>query len=239
MIKHYIYVYTADKTNERIALLVNDRELFKKEIDDLREEYKLSTHILYTDADTVESIVLFDPFFDNIDFHRDINIFSEKITMMKAESLPTSVEFSGSLLSRKPLDKLQLQKNLYLIYSICLDQGQKIFNSSPLAYRYGPVFEDVFQKYKEYEKYEKISEEHSIIDMLSLSKTMDINKVFPIVNNVLQLTEEKTGGNLIDITHAHKGPWDQVYIRGANIPIDDETIKKHNHHVLNKLSQPI
>lgn len=236
MIKHYIYVYTADKTNERIALVINDRKLFKKEVDELRKEYKLSTHILYTDDDTVESIVLFDPFFDNIDFYKDVDKFSNKMANISKASLPTAIEFSRAVLSHKPLDKLELQKTLYLIYSICLEQGQRILNGTPLAYEYGPVFKDVYDEYKGYQKYEKIDSDYSITDMLSLSKSMELNRVIPIVNNVLELTEGKTGGNLIDITHATDGPWDQVYVEGLNIPIDENTILEYNYHVLDKLS---
>lgn len=239
MIKHYIYIYTSTNIDKRIALVVHDKTKIKEKLNELREEYGLSTHTLYTDDDTINSIVLFDPFFEGVDFYRDIEKFSKKITKLKRKSLPTPLEFSRILLSYTSFDKLEIQKILYLVYSICLENGERIFDRLPLAYDYGPVFKDVYDEYKDYKKYEKISKEHSVIDLLTLSKSINLDKVIPIVEEVLKSTEGKTGGNLIDITHAKQGPWDKVHIEGMNIPIDDDAIFEYNHHVRNKLSKSL
>lgn len=243
MIRHEIYLYTSDDATERIALVTNDKhssaKITEEELRKLREKYDFATHSLFTDSSDLKSIVLLDPFFEGVEFYTELDSFLDKLATFKKISLPTPVEFSNILLARSPLDKLQLQKVLYLIYSICLDQGEKIFREQPLAYKYGPVYRDVLREYYNYRKSEKIYKESSIIEEISLSKSLDINKVFSIMDIVLKLIENKSGGNLIEVTHAENGPWDQVYVEGKNAIIEDEVILKYNYHVIDKLKQPI
>lgn len=236
MVKHKIFIYKSPKTTDRIGFIISigEEESYEElptELVKLCEDYNIVVHRLFTEDESVESIIELDPFFENVEFHRDITRFSDRIKQINKKSLPTPVEFSKVLLNRMPLDKLQLQKILYLVYSICLEQGKKIFNESPVAYQYGPVFEDVYQEYKHTESKEVIPGELSINQRLLLSKSLNDNELLPMVEEILNTVKNKSGSNLINVTHASGGPWKQVYIKGANNVIDDDTILKYNHKV--------
>lgn len=64
-----------------------------------------------------------------------------------------------------------------------------------------------------------------------ISKSLNGNELLPIVEEILDSAKNKSGGNLIDVTHASGGTWKQVYIKGASNVIGDDTILKYNHKV--------
>ena len=125
---------------------------------------------------------------------------------------------------------------MYLIYSVSLERGYKVLNESPVAYEYGPVFEDVYRKYNHYKSKELIEEEPSVRERIALSKSLSNSEILSIVDEVLEIVKGRSGSNLIKITHGKDGPWDKVYEEGKNAVINDDTILKYNHRVLAKIS---
>lgn len=236
MFKHKIFIYNSSKTKDRVGYIISDNTLDKSSptpsiLRDLCDKYDVVIHRLVTADESLESVISLDPFFENVIFHDNLKGFSNHIKELNDTTLPTPLEFSKVLLSNVELDKLQLQKVLYLIYSICLEKGYKIFNESPLAYKYGPVFEDVLHEYKDEISKEKITVEPSIHEKVLLSKTLNGNEVLPLIDRIVEKVKDKSGGNLIDITHTENGPWKRLYVEGLNVVIDDDTILKYNHHV--------
>lgn len=237
MINHKIYIYKSPKKYERIGFVISKKadEMYDPLPDSLShllDEYDIVTHRLYTNSKDVESIVRLDPFFMGINFYTNLNEFSKRVSSLNKEGLPSPVELSKIILSKVPFDKLQLQKVLYLIYSVSLERGYKVLNESPVAYKYGPVFEDVFREYNQYESKELIVEKPSIKDRITLSKSVGNFEILSIIDEILEIVKDKSGSNLIEITHAVDGPWDKVYEKGKNAVIDDDTILKYNHKVL-------
>lgn len=241
MINHKIYIFKSPKISERIGYVIS------KEADEshkplpvllsrLLDDYDIATHRLFTNSKDIKSIVRLDPFFTDIIFYTDLDEFSKRVIFLNKEGLPSPVELSKLVLSKISLDKLQLQKVMYLIYSVSLERGYKILNESPVAYKYGPVFEDVFREYYHYNSKELIEEKPSIRERIALSKSLSNSEILPIVDEVLEIVKGRSGSNLIEITHAEEGPWEKVYIEGKNAVIDDDTILKYNHKVLAKIS---
>lgn len=240
MFKHKIFIYNSSKSEDRVGYIISDNTLDKSSaipsmLRDLCDKYDIVIHRLVTKDESLESIVSLDPFFEGVIFHEELEEFSNQIKKLNSSMLPTPLEFSKVLLTKVELDKLQLQKVLYLIYSICLENGYKIFNESPIAYKYGPVFEDVLDEYNDRVSKEKITVEPSLHENVLLSKVLRNNDIFSLINKIVKKVKDKPGGKLIDITHTDDGPWDQVYVEGLNAVIDDDTILKYNHHVRNRL----
>lgn len=236
MFKHKIYIYKSSKSDDRLGYVISESiqdnsSSTPTTLIDMCEKYDIVVHRLSTDYETLESIISLDPFFKDIIFYDSLEEFSNCVELLNDKTLPTPLEFSKVLLSKVELDKLQLQKVLYLIYSICLENGYKIFNESPLAYRYGPVFKDVLREYSDRISREKITEEQTFHEKILLSKTLNNKEIFSLIDKIIEKVKDKSGGNLINITHTKNGPWDKVYVEGLNVEIDDDTILKYNHHV--------
>lgn len=84
MVKHKIFIYKSPKTADRIGFIISigEEESYEElpaELVKLCEDYNIVVHRLFTEDESVESIIKLDPFFENIEFHRDINRFSDRI----------------------------------------------------------------------------------------------------------------------------------------------------------------
>ncbi|QTJ33066.1 hypothetical protein B8A39_09415 [Dolosigranulum pigrum] len=240
MVRHLIYIYKVPESTRRIGFVYSSNEpIYHRDLPEklieLLERFELSIHRITTDEISIDSIVTKDAFFDDIEFYTDLDLFSITLKKAVASEMISPVDFSKLILSKFQLDKLQIQKVLYLIYSECLTNGIKLFDISPVAFDYGPVFEDVYQEYKHEPNKAHISTDVSVDKLATLSKTVYSPRVREITEKVMKAVNSKRRGSLIDITHANGGPWDQVYEKGANNIITDSVISKYNDKVLDQL----
>lgn len=240
MVRHLIYIYKVPESTRRIGFVYSSNEpIYHRDLPEkllqLTERFELSIHRITTDESSIDSIVTKDSFFDDIEFYADLELFTTILEEAVSAEMISPLDFSKLILSKFQLDKLQIQKVLYLIYAECLTNGIKLFDTSPVAFAYGPVFEDVYQEYKHKPKKAYINADLSVDKLATLSKTVYSPRVREITEKVMNAVNGKRSGSLIDITHADGGPWDQVYEEGANNVITDSLILEYNDKVLAQL----
>lgn len=239
MVKHLMYIYKVPNSARRLGFVHSSDSSIKFEdlsekLLELTKNYDVSIHSLSTESYTIESIQNKDPFFSDIEFYTDLDKFIvqlESIANITVEPL----DFAKFLLSKFKLDKLQLQKTLFFIYTECLLNGRKIFDASPKAYDYGPVYPDVYQYYKSRSSREKIHEDYDIHDYFIASKLMYSGPVKEIVEKVMDAVKKVEPGRLINICHVKEGSWDRVYKEGQNVAITDDVILSDGRLILDKL----
>ncbi|WP_282920447.1 Panacea domain-containing protein [Ignavigranum ruoffiae] len=242
MIKHFVLIYSSSLTNRRLAFKISSSKAIRSKdlpttITDDVSLYGFTTHRIFTEDTSIQSIYEKDMFFEEIEWFERYEDFLSEVKIIQRAELPKSLDISRYILSKVSLDKLEIQKILYLIYSRCLEIGIKVSDQAPVAYKYGPVFEDVYKEFIGYKKKEKIHCDFSLEDRMKLMKTTINPKVLDVIDKIIETTKKLNGGNLIDITHVIGGPWDKVYQEGANNEIDDQTILKYNYKVMNCLTE--
>lgn len=231
--KHLILLYQKIASKERLAFKLSSEEtLFPEDMPkvilELNAKYQLAIHRIYSKDATTQSIENQDAFFKGVHWFESVEAFRQAIEADQKQNQLTALDFSKYLLAKQPLDKLQIQKVLYLIYASAVMQGIHLFTEPPLAYRYGPVFEDVYQAYKSKVSKQVIESNLSTEELFQMLASGLRPELVQITDEVLALVEDKTGSDLIYITHLPNSPWQQVYKAGANRVIDDETIRRYH-----------
>lgn len=113
------------------------------------------------------------------------------------------------------ITNLKLQKLLYFVQAICLMVfGKKAFSEKILAWSYGPVVNEVYQKYKQKHDGEIKSE----INAKKLSSGLN-----QIILEVVNSYGSMEAGRLIDFTH-EEDPWLKTKL---NEEIDIDLIRKY------------
>lgn len=192
-------------------------------------------HRLKTVNSSTLSIKEKDSFFEGVTFFEDPAQFFNELHEFYNPSL-SSVELAKYLLSIQPMQHLKLQKIMYLIHAQCLINNINLINSKPVAFDYGPVFEDVFREYK-YSDKAVIEEENNIDEINKIFKIPHLNQVQNIIDSVFSLTNDIDSWKIVDATHVNNGPWDNVFVKGENAVITDDNIIKNHHLVLDFLTK--
>ena len=120
-------------------------------------------------------------------------------------------------------DPLKLQKLLYFAQAISLVRNNRpIFKDSIGAWKYGPVINSVYKKYKNY-KNRNIECDLETIDNLNLSE-----KDIAVLEDTLETFKRYTGGQLTKMTHDHL-PWKEVFREGRkkNPTIKNERMREY------------
>jgi uncharacterized phage-associated protein len=118
------------------------------------------------------------------------------------------------------LSNLKVQKLLFLCHAFYLvHTGRPLVRGSFEAWRYGPVHREVYDAFKRFQA-EPITADADKFDPvtgarkpLSLPTEPDVHNV---VRRVVEFYGGKTSGQLVELTHAQGGPWDQVVKAAAN-----------------------
>ena len=120
--------------------------------------------------------------------------------------------------SENTVTNLQLQKLLYFVYGSWLALKDDVFSIEyPEAWVYGPVFPDVYFKYKKFGADE-------ITRKLTDNELNDNEE--EVITEVYDIWGHLTGAELINRTHSAGSPWDQTYKVSYNKRIPDEIIKE-------------
>ncbi|MCC3358962.1 Panacea domain-containing protein [Bacillus sp. REN16] len=195
-------------------------------------------HKLSTDSTDWDSVVEKDSFFKDIFVTQDIDRFIEVI--LNDQEL-TAYDLAKFILTVSSVSHLKLQKLIYYVYAeFLLRTGEKLFKDPIVAYKHGPVVEDVFKKYRSYGS--------SIIDFEE-DETFSINAdknayspslmkilsseygyvVAECVIDVIEKYEDTLPFDLVEKTHAPGGPWDRVFKEGWNCVITDDLITQYHY----------
>ncbi|MCY8947954.1 Panacea domain-containing protein [Bacillus atrophaeus] len=196
-------------------------------------------HKLSTDSTSWNSVTEKDSFFDDVYVTEDIPTFIDVIS--KDKEL-TAYDVAKFVLSFKPASHLKLQKLLYYIYAeFLLKTGEKLFKEPIVAFKYGPVIEDIFYRYKVHGKSVIDYEEDASIKLLTddlvvtpsfmkiLSSEHGIGALKCIIDVLLKY-EKYTASGLVQKTHQDGGPWQRAYEPGQNCVITDELITQYHQY---------
>jgi uncharacterized phage-associated protein len=245
---HFIAIVSHYAEGKRIGWHYADEEkLDKKIIHEFLAKVKkkcgdvqLGIHKLSTDSVSWDSVVQRDAFFKDVIITSDIETFIELVSQ---DQELTAYDVAKFILSVIPSSHLKLQKLLYFAYAeFLLRTGEKLFREPILAFKYGPVVESVFHKYKVHGSsiIDYKEDETVCIYPEELAVTPSFMKIASSEHGLIALdclidVFEKYGHlsaqELVYKTHRPGGPWDRVYKPGKNAVITDDVILQY-HHVI-------
>ena len=196
-------------------------------------DVSLSTHVIQTDSAEWNSVVEKDFFFKNVEIVTSINKF---INLIKKDRKLIGLDIAKYILCKVQCTHLKLEKLVYLCFADYLCKyGKNLFEDKIYAYRYGPVTESVYAKYKKY-GYKDIDE--AKIDSTGLSEMPAKSRILFAENGIekiksidetLNIYGSFSANQLVEITHRKSTPWD-VTGKGLlrNIPIKNDIILHHH-----------
>jgi len=201
-------------------------------------------HKLITEDKSWKSVVKKDSFFKDISVIEDMDAFFNLLSADKKMHVEDVAKF---FLSIGSITNLKLQKLIYFAYATHLkNTGKKLFEERIIAYKYGPVVEEVYQLYKGYGR-EKIDQECEKKFMLKdirvplvfakIALNEDAVEILASLTETVQKYWKLSASQLVEISHVDGGPWDLTYDEFSRSKvIKDEFIKEYHYKELEKLS---
>lgn len=117
--------------------------------------------MIQAEDETWEAVCKADYFFKDVKVIEDVETF---IKLINEDRTLQGIDVAKYILSKITCTQLKLQKLVYLCFADYLcETGKELFTDKIYAFKYGPVVETVYKKYKEY-GYKAIEEETGDID---------------------------------------------------------------------------
>lgn len=243
MITHYIIMSSSYSKGKRIALsnLVKEQDYLELKgiiqyiTEKCGKDVSISTHFVQTDSESWESVVEKDHFFKGVEVIENKEKFIE---LIKHDRILNGLDVARYILSKIKCTHLKLEKLVYLCFAEYLCKyDKKLYKDAIYAYKYGPIVDSVYEKYKgsgykEIEQYDIDIDTTGIKEMPSKSRILfaedGIEKIRSI-DETLEKYGNLTANQLVDLTHKKLTPWD-IAGRGKEqyIVIKNETIKKYH-----------
>jgi len=218
-------------------LNTNKIQSFMKTVKQKCGDIPLAIHKLSTESTEWQSVVDKDSFFEDVVITPDMDKFIELVT---ADRKLSAYDVAKFILSIYPTSHLKLQKLLYFAYAeFLIKTGKKLFDDPIVAYKYGPVVESVFQKFKVHGSsiIDFMEDEESNIKIVDIAITPTFMKVasseqgikaMSCILDVIKKYSSYSAFELVQLTHKKGGPWDRVYRPGQNRIIKDELIYRYH-----------
>ena len=155
MYQHFILVASSYARGERVGFhLVTKGKLDNIVIEEKMQRLSqinrddVGVHSFVTDSADWQSVTELDSFFEDVMVCQDFDEF-EKV--LQIDSKVSAIDIAKFFLAMRPLSHLQLQKLIYLAYKAYLfEYSKSLFDEKIVAFKYGPVVEEVYQKFKKY-----------------------------------------------------------------------------------------
>ena len=238
MYQHFILVASSYARGERVGFhLVTKGKLDNIVIEEKMQRLSqinrddVGVHSFVTDSADWQSVTELDSFFEDVMVCQDFDEF-EKV--LQIDSKVSAIDIAKFFLAMRPLSHLHLQKLIYLAYKAYLfEYSKSLFDEKIVAFKYGPVVEEVYQKFKKYGSEIIEMDDHTeyILKDIHLPQALgrmllleDAKTIVPILLDVIKQYGDLTGRQLVDLTHSKKGPWDTVFQKYLNCEITDEII---------------
>ena len=252
MVTHFIFMSSSYSQGTRIALdfIVSGEgiqdELMSK-LDRIMEEcghdVSISTHRIQAKDDSWESVCEADQYFMDVKVVKDVDEF---IKLIQKDRELQGIDVAKYILSHVKCTQLKLQKLVYLCYADYLcTTGKRLFTDDIYAFKYGPVVDTVYQKYKQY-GYKPIEKESENIDSKNISEMPSKSRILfardglekvQSIDKTLREYSSLTAPQLVDITHRKKSPWSVTY-KGISMikqKLKDDVIKEfHGYESVNQ-----
>lgn len=238
MYQHFILIASSYTEGTRIGFHLSAKDQIEKSI--IEDKMKrisqikredIGVHSLITDSPEWGSVIQLDSFFEDIMVCQSFDEFEDALTF---DSKITAVDIAKFFLAMKPMSHLKIQKLVYLAYKEYLFKYKRsLFEEKIVAYKYGPVVEEVYQTFKEHgssvikmdDSTEYILKDiHFPQAMGRMLLAKDVEKIVPTLLEIVEKYGDFTGGELVDFTHSEKGPWNTVYRPYLNCEITDDII---------------
>lgn len=198
------------------------REIYRvrKELSDLNVEKKFSNHLVTSETANIETIKSDDSFFAGILFIDDADQFID-LANTNGEKLEAS-DIANYILSLNPMTHLKLQKILYIAYERFYHRtGNLLYSNKILAFDYGPVTKDVFNKYYRNRKVLKNDDDDDALIQIqdnaispSVAKVMLSENGLFVMDIVKEVVTEYSGidaWDVVKITHGDGTAWTLAY----------------------------
>ena len=165
MITHYIIMSSSYSKGKRIVLsnVVKEKdylelkEIVQKIINKCGKDVSVSTHFVQTDSESWESVVEKDHFFKGVEV---IDSKEKFIELIQQDRTLKGLDVARYILSKIKCTHLKLEKLVYLCFVEYLCKYDKeLYKDTIYAYKYGPVVDSVYEKYKGV-GYQEIEQEH-------------------------------------------------------------------------------
>ncbi|MCM3024618.1 Panacea domain-containing protein [Heyndrickxia ginsengihumi] len=212
-------------------------DTFFKKVEKKCGEIQFGIHKLSTESVSWRSVVKKDRFFHDVSVTDNMETFIEYVSSDQELSATDVAKF---VLTVIPSSHLKLQKLLYYCYAEFLERtGQKLFKEPIVAYKYGPVVESVFRKFKihgssiiDYQEDESfILSTEEIATTPSFIKVVSSEHGIAALDCILSVLDDYGASDpfdLVEKTHQKGSPWDRVYKPGANSIITDDLITQYH-----------
>lgn len=239
---HYIIMSSSYSMGKRIALdyVVQEedekklKEVIFKITQECGKDVSVSTHFVQTTSKLWSSVVRKDHFFKEVEVIDDVDEF---IALIKKDRKLKGEDVAKYILSKVRCTHLKLEKLVYLCFAEYLCQYNKeLYEDKIYAYKYGPVVESVYEKYKVYRgkqiEDDEIIDATGIMEMPARSRILfaeDGVEKIKSIDDTLRKYGNLSAGDLVDITHRTNTPWD-LSGRGEykNKIIENEIILKYH-----------
>ncbi len=238
MYQHFVLVASSYIRGERIGYhLVAKGQLDKNLIEEKmmrlnqinRED--VGVHSFVTESDKWKSVIELDSFFEDIIVCED---FEEFERVLKRDLEISAIDIAKFFLAMRPISHLKLQKLVYLAYKeYLLKYQEQLFKEKIVAYQYGPVIEEVYQKFKSHGSKTITIDDTTqyILKDVHLPQALgrmvlseDAEKIVPVLLKVIKEYGSLSASALVELTHSKGGPWETVYKPHLNCSLTDDVI---------------
>ena len=226
MVTHFIFMSSSYSLGTRIALdyiVIGEgiQDELMGNLDRIMEEcghdVSISTHRIQAKDDSWESVCEADQYFIDVKVIEDIDEF---IKLIQKDRELQGIDVAKYILSHVKCTQLKLQKLVYLCYADYLcSTGKGLFTDEIYAFKYGPVVDTVYAKYKKY-GYKPIEKESENIDSKNISEMPSKSRILfakdglekvQSIDKTLRKYSNLTASQLVEVTHRAKSPWSVTY----------------------------
>lgn len=249
MVTHFIFMSSSYSLGTRIALdyIVTNASVQEELKNDLAKitstcgkDVSISTHMIQAEDETWQSVCKADHFFKDVKVLDNLDKF---IKLIQKDRTLQGIDVAKYILSKIPCTQLKLQKLVYLCFAEYLcDTDKKLFTDSIYAFKYGPVVDSVYKKYKDY-GYTLIDSDSldidskNILEMPSKSRILfaeDGTEKIISIDRTLKKYGNLSASDLVQLTHQDNTPWSKTSKSTWILyyPIKLETIKQYHKYEL-------
>lgn len=247
MVKHYIIMSSSYTDGTRVALDITEAGLLNSDaIAEIMEEIKrscgkgvpLAAHFVETESPSWESVVKYDPFFEDVECVETVSEFSKKV---KKGRVLIGLDVAIYILSKIKCTHLSLEKLVYFAYADYLcEHSERLYEDKIYAFTRGPVIDSVYAAYKRSgSQYIQSSEpdtdsnvQTGVKEMPARSRILfakDGAEKLRSIDRTIQKYGAYPAGTLVGLTHRPGSPWSHVDSAKAYQVISDELIRDHHH----------